>query len=115
MAGLVEAAVERAREEQEVSNQKTCSQPNKRNAGETFQPGKGILDTPRSVKKARFSPPPPSGPVVIESQNLPLTSAPTKGKAKSKKTHIHAYPDAVAEGYVSEEEGKGLLQMQVKM
>lgn len=92
MAGLVEAAVERAREEES---------PLKR-------PLEGPLDRPH--KKTRFNHEEPSGPAIIESQNLaPLGSR----KSKRKRVHIHAYPDVVTEGFMTEEEGKELLQMSV--
>lgn len=112
MAGLVEAAVERAREEQQGNApQNPGSTPSKRSANEAETVSGEDAPPSKPAKKARFSPPPPSGPAVIESQNLPPTSGPAKGKAKSKTTHIHAYPDAVAEGYVTEEEGREMMQM----
>jgi hypothetical protein len=78
MAGLVEAAVKRAREE---------------------QPGE------KPIKKTRFSPPHPAGPAVVETQYL--------AKGDSTRLHVHAWPDAIAEGLVSEEEGRELFQMYV--
>ena len=88
MAGLVEAAVERAREEQSPLKRPSESKDE------------------RPVKKTRFSPEHPSGPIITEAQNLPPTR-----KRRSKRTHIHAYPDAVSEGYVSEAEGRELMAM----
>lgn len=106
MAGLVEAAVERAREEQEKSGSGQSSGSEKRGSD-----GSGGADaSTRPKKKARFSPSPPTGPTVVEWQNLPPTSAKEKGKGK-KKTHVHMYPDAVTEGLVSEEEAKEMMSM----
>lgn len=100
MAGLVEAAVERAREEAGTAT-----------VGKRPSDAVKVEGISRPVKKARFSPDGPSGPVVIETQHLPPISA-QKGKTKQKKvTHIHAYPDAVAEGYVTEEEGREMMKM----
>ena len=93
MAGLVEAAVERAREEQ--------SSPAKRPADAS--------DAGRPFKKTRFSPEEPSGPVIVEEAQSVLTSGPKRRRVK--RTHIHAYPDAVAEGYLSEQEGRELVQL----
>ena len=92
MAGLVEAAVERAREE---------GTPLKR-------PMEAVPDMP--YKKARFDHDEPLGPTITETQNLAPSGS---RKGKGKRTHIHAYPDAVSEGYISEDEGKELLQMSV--
>lgn len=89
MAGLVEAAVERAREEQ--------SSPLK------------LDNDVRPVKRARFNPEEPSGPVIVEEMHTALTSGPKKKRGK--RTHIHAYPDAVAEGYLTEQEGRDLMQL----
>jgi hypothetical protein len=106
MAGLVEAAVERAREEQEKSGSGQSSGSEKRGSD-----GSGGADaSTRPKKKARFSSSPPTGPTVVEWQNLPPGSAKEKGKGK-KKTHVHMYPDAVTEGLVSEEEGKEMMSM----
>jgi len=91
MAGLVEAAVERAREEQ--------LSPAKRTAD--------VLDPGRPIKKTRFSPEEPSGPVIIE--DAQIAGGPKRKRVK--RTHIHAYPDAVAEGYLTEQEGRELMQM----
>ncbi len=112
MAGLVEAAVERAREEQLAKESPdSAGMSNKRTPGESTNAVDPDGTPSRPVKRARFSPPPPTGPAVVESQDLPPISGQAKGKAKSKKTHVHAYPDAVAEGYVTEEEGEQLMQM----
>ena len=93
MAGLVEAAVERAREEES---------PLKRAAD-------GPADKP--FKRARFNHEEPSGPAIVESQHLAPSGS---RKSKTKRAHIHAYPDAVTEGYVTVEEGKELLEMCVR-
>ena len=113
MAGLVEAAVERAREEQLEKAANSVISPSKR-AMETG-PATESSDTARSIKIPRFSAPSPTGPAVIESQNIPPTSGPAKRMMKTKKKHIHAYPDAVAEGFVSEAEGRELMQMYVDL
>lgn len=87
MAGLVEAAVERAREEE--------------------SPGD------RPLKRLRFEPieaTPPLGPTITETQHLPPVGP---KRRRGKKLHIHAYPDAVTEGYVSEQEGRDLMRMSV--
>jgi hypothetical protein len=100
MAGLVEAAVARARDDAaEVSSKD--NQSSKRGA-ESSETG--------PVKKTRFSPTEPSGPTVLETQQLPWKGT-SKGKGKAKRKHIHAYPDAVAEGLVSEEEGRELIAL----
>jgi hypothetical protein len=83
MAGLVEAAVDRAREE----------------AGEPEG---------RPMKRLRFSPIEPSGPLIAETQHLPAGGS---KKRRGKKLHIHAYPDAVTEGLVSEQEGREMMRM----
>ena len=100
MAGLVEAAVERAREEQQHIQTSALKQPNI------------VADGSRPVKRARFSPEEPSGHSITEMQDLPVRSA-TKRK-RAKRTHIHAYPDAVAEGLVTEEEGRELMDLYVE-
>lgn len=110
MAGLVEAAVERAREEQAGRSPSASNAHGKRTAEDLFVTGLDT-DSPRTVKRARFSPETPTGPAIVESQNLPPASALAKGKPKIKRTHIHAYPDAVAEGYITEDEGRELMQM----
>ena len=83
MAELVEAAMERSKEE-------------KPNA--------------RPPKRARFASPPPSGPTIVEPHHplSPLHSS--KRQAERQFVHVHAYPDAVALGLVPEEEGRILMQ-----
>lgn len=103
MAGLVEAAEERARDERGPGTS-TEGEGSKRKGESGDGDRTGV-----PVKKARFSPTEPSGPVVLEAQHLPWK--PAKGKGKPKRKHIHAYPDAVAEGLVSEEEGRELLSL----
>jgi hypothetical protein len=113
MAGLVEAAVERAREEQ-VRSTNTIGASSSKRATSDVPPGNAPDegDESRTSKKARFSPTEkPHGPVIMESQNLPPMSTAIKGRPKAKKAHIHAYPDAVAEGFLTEDEGKELMQM----
>ncbi|CAK9787310.1 hypothetical protein CC85DRAFT_272355 [Cutaneotrichosporon oleaginosum] len=100
MAGLVEAAVERAREE------KARGDPGSSSAG------KRDADEERGgvQKKSRvsFS---SDGPAVVEAQGLPQTLAAAKPKSRVKKTHVHAYPDAVELGIVTEEEGRELMSI----
>ena len=84
MAGLVEAAMERSKEEKPDA---------------------------RRPKRARFASPPPSGPTVVEHPLSPLHSS--KRQPDRQVIHIHAYPDAVALGLVSEDEGRSLMQMYV--
>ncbi|ORX39923.1 hypothetical protein BD324DRAFT_615541 [Kockovaella imperatae] len=79
MAGLVEAAMERAREEHVT----------------TIQPS-------GKIKRARFASPEPRGPSIIEHAST--------GKSEPV-IHVHAYPDAVADGLVSEEEGREMMQI----
>lgn len=106
MAGLVEAAEARARDERGLAST-TEGEGSKRKAEDGKGDGSGA-----PVKKARFSPTEPSGPAVLEDQRLPWKPGPsTKGKGKPKRKHIHAYPDAVAEGLVSEEEGRELMAL----
>lgn len=101
MAGLVEAAVERAREEKARGDSVSASTPGKRESDDD----KGGIQ-----KKARMSFS-SDGPAVVEAQGLPQTLAPPKPKSKVKKTHVHAYPDAVELGIVSEEEGRELMSI----
>lgn len=106
MAGLVEAAEERARDERGTGST-TGDKGSKRKGENEKGEASGV-----PIKKARFSPTEPSGPVVLETQHLPWKPGPsTKGKGKSKRKHIHAYPDAVAEGLVSEDEGREMMEM----
>jgi len=109
MAGLVEAAVERAREERGRASASPVAA--KRMSVDSSD---HAMDE-RGLKKARFSSNPTSGgtpaPAVVEAQGLPQTLAPSKPKSKRKKTHTHAYPDCVDEGIVSEEEARELMGM----
>lgn len=102
MAGLVEAAVARARDDAEENS--TKEKASSKRAGDQG-------DSSGPVKKTRFSPTEPSGPTVLETQQLPWKGSTAKGKGKAKRKHIHAYPDAVAEGLVSEEEGRELIAL----
>jgi hypothetical protein len=104
MAGLVEAAVARARDDAAEGASNNNNNSSKRGADQSDNAG--------PVKKTRFSPTEPSGPTVVETQQLPWKGT-SKGKGKAKRKHIHAYPDAVAEGLVSEEEGKALIELYV--
>lgn len=103
MAGLVEAAVDRAWVERQSPAVGKGSL--KRDSDDLTQ-----TENVRSGKKMRFIPSGPMGPTITEAQNLPPTGL-IKEKRRSKRTHIHAYPDAVAEGYVTETEGRELLKM----
>ena len=111
MAELVEAAVKRAREEQTTGATQPGDMSIKRSAEDGTTSEEGADGPPRPTKKTRFSSVEPTGPTVVESQNLPPKSGSKKGKGMTKRTHIHAYPDVVAEGFVSEEEGKALMDM----
>jgi hypothetical protein len=113
MAGLVEAAIKRAREEKaqalsQIGDASGTSERNKRPMDALE-----MDDARNSAKKTRFSPEVPSGHTVVEDVNPPPSLANAKGKAKArpKRTHIHAYPDAIAIGVVSEEEAKELFNM----
>jgi hypothetical protein len=99
MAGLVEAAVERAREERG----RTSPIATKRQSLDVD----ATLDD-RNSKRARFSSNPPA---VVEAQGLPQTLAPPRPKSKVKKTHVHAYPDCIDEGIVSDDEGRELMDL----
>ncbi|KAK8869752.1 hypothetical protein IAR55_000320 [Kwoniella newhampshirensis] len=112
MAGLVEAAVERAREEQaaQVSGL-TDVISMKRSASEMERElAEDDLDK-KSFKKARFTPSRPSGSTIFESQNLPPKAVVPGFKLNPKKWHVHAYPDAVTAGYVMEDEGKEMMKL----
>lgn len=132
MAGLVEAAVERAKEEQALTEAGSAQTPagktgdaKRRNSESGDKPaGAGAAGAAgavaevgqaggagRPLKKARFSPPSGSGPVVLEAQNLPPVAAPSGGAKAKTRSHRHAYPDVIGEGYVTEEEGKHLMSM----
>lgn len=100
MAGLVEAAVARARNEQATPSA---------HAGASAEGQVG--EDGGSAKRRRDSPTVPHGPFVVEAQNLPPQSTKEKIKKAGKKRHMHAYPDAVEEGFVSEQEGKDLMAM----
>lgn len=109
MAGLVEAAVERAREE------RSSQSPANLLKRASFGDDDGSMDD-RGAKKAKLGSNAPAvvegqGPAVVEAQGLPQTLAPPKPKSKVKKTHVHAYPDCVGAGFVTEEEGRELLGM----
>jgi hypothetical protein len=99
MAGSLEAAVRKKKQDRSASTSDSLKRPAE---GDGFvQPG----------KKARESPILPHGPVIQEAQNLPPQSSKDRAKKAGKKTHIHAYPDIVEEGYVTEAEGKELMNM----
>lgn len=91
MAGLVEAAVHRAR-------------------NEGLDGSVQAMEESSSNMRRRPSPGMPHGPVVVEAQNLPAQSTRDKKKI-TKQRHIHAYPDAVEEGFVTEQEGRELMAM----
>lgn len=101
MAGLVEAAVERAREERSSISSPVGAKRS------SLAEGDGSTDD-RGTKRARFG---SNIPAVVEAQGLPQTLAPTKPKSKVKRTHVHAYPDCVDSGFVSEEEARELMGM----
>ncbi|ADV20422.1 Hypothetical protein CGB_B4500C [Cryptococcus gattii WM276] len=120
MAGLVEAAVERAREEQAAQSTGKAPTPGDPGSGK-----RGAADMERDQssddkeglsKKTRFASPPPEsppplGPTVIETQNLPPRAIVPGLWPIPRRLHQHAYPDVVTAGYVSEEEGKELMQI----
>lgn len=103
MAGLVEAAVKRAKDD--------ATPPSALSAVGGAGMDEGADGESRLAKRRRTSPIVPHGPVVFEAQNLPPQSTKEKTKRAGKKSHIHAYPDAVAEGFVTEEEGRELMGM----
>ncbi|OWZ63172.1 hypothetical protein AYX14_03309 [Cryptococcus neoformans] len=117
MAGLVEAAVERAREEQAAqSKAPTPADPGSGKRGATdMERGPSLDDNEGSSKKARLASPPPSppplGPTVIETQNLPPRAILPGLWPIPKRLHQHAYPDVVTAGYVSEAEGRELMKV----
>lgn len=98
MAGAVEAAVKQS----------------KTGGGEGGKRGNDAQDGAlpgRPAKKSRQSPILPHGPVIREAQNLPPQSSKDRVKKAGKKTHIHAYPDIVEEGLITEQEGRELMAM----
>lgn len=99
MAGLVEAAVHRARNEG-LGGSDFAGASDAKSADE------GV-----SAKRRRHSATSPHGPVILEAQNLPAQSSKSKQNKAEKHRHIHAYPDAVEEGFVSEQEGRELMAM----
>ncbi|WVR05190.1 hypothetical protein IAU60_002202 [Kwoniella sp. DSM 27419] len=110
MAGLVEAAVERAREEQaKVSVQQS---PLKRASSEIERPSLPE-DAKQQNKKARFnSPQPPmTGQIVYEHQNLPPKPIMSGSRPGPMKPHIHNFSDVVTDGHVSEQEGRELMKV----
>lgn len=95
MAGLVEAAVERAREEENRSDD---------------DPSVASLKRSRSrenlgSRKARRG----SQRVIIEAQGLPQPVTDEGPKPRTQKAHIHSLLDVVDEGMVSEEEARELM------
>ncbi|WWC61081.1 uncharacterized protein I303_103659 [Kwoniella dejecticola CBS 10117] len=112
MAGLVEAAVERAREEQAKSTSVDGETPMKRSGSEMERSGSGPEDK-KALKRARFVPPHPVayGPVIYEYQNLPPIAIAPGSKAGPKRQHTHAFPDAISEGLVSEQEGREMFKI----
>ncbi|WRT67181.1 uncharacterized protein IL334_004147 [Kwoniella shivajii] len=113
MAGLVEAAVKRAREEQANSTSTNGGTPIKRSASEMERSSSGNEDSKTGPKRARHvaTHPVASGPVIYENQNLPPLPVGPGFKAGPKRQHVHAFSDAVAEGLVSEEEGKEMINI----
>ncbi|OCF36645.1 hypothetical protein I316_01898 [Kwoniella heveanensis BCC8398] len=111
MAGLVEAAVERAREEQAKASSQNGASPTKRSGSELEK--STVDESVKPSKKARFtSPQPPAtGQVVYENQNLPPRAIVPGHKPQPMKPHIHNFPDAVTEGFVSETEGRELMNV----
>ncbi|EIW69439.1 hypothetical protein TREMEDRAFT_73857 [Tremella mesenterica DSM 1558] len=107
MAGLVEAAVERAREEQA----KSMGNQHNGNGKRPFADSLDGTTTHKVPKKSRLLEQRPTGHEIVEAQNLPPTPSGLKGKTRARKTHVHAFPDAVAEGYVSEEEGREMMKV----
>ncbi|KAL7424072.1 hypothetical protein Q5752_001657 [Cryptotrichosporon argae] len=104
MAGLAEAAVKLARE-REASTSETPDEHGRaaQHDGTAKRDAAGEAGAP--VKRARFNSVPHA---VVES---PQSVSTGKGRSRSKKTHVHAYPDAVTEGFVSEEEGRELMRI----
>ncbi|WVF72211.1 hypothetical protein IAT40_007023 [Kwoniella sp. CBS 6097] len=112
MAGLVEAAVERAREEQAKASSQNGASPLKR-SGKDLEKITTLEESVKPAKKARFtSPQPPAtGQIVYENQNLPPRAIVPGFKPTPMKPHIHDFPDAVTEGFVSEAEGRDLMNV----
>ncbi|WWC69418.1 uncharacterized protein I206_103357 [Kwoniella pini CBS 10737] len=112
MAGLVEAAVERAREEQAKTTDVNGEIQMKRSGSDLERSRSGDEDK-KVNKRARFVPPHPVayGPVIYEYQNLPPIAIAPGSNTGPKRQHIHAFPDAVSEGLVSEQEGRDMVQI----
>ena len=105
MAGLVEAAVERAREEQAKAMARDRSSSSRKRSPE--QPAVGS----RGSKKSRIGDHQATGHMITENQNLPPVLPGQRGKDKSQQTHTHSFPDAVEEGIVPESEGCELVKL----
>ncbi|WVQ98787.1 hypothetical protein IAU59_005918 [Kwoniella sp. CBS 9459] len=112
MAGLVEAAVERAREEQAKASSQDGASPLKR-SGSDMEKVATTEESAKPTKKARFTSPQPPGTaqIVYENQNLPPRPIVPGSKRSPMKPHIHDFPDVVTEGFVSEAEGRELLNI----
>ncbi|WVN85319.1 uncharacterized protein L203_100464 [Cryptococcus depauperatus CBS 7841] len=114
MAGLVEAAVERAREEQAAKRISDTTVSNVTAAGKREIIDMEITmsdDSKKSIKRARVLSPDTGSQTVLEYQNLPPKAILPGQSPMPKKLHQHAYPDAVAAGYVTEREGKELMKV----
>ncbi|ODO03333.1 hypothetical protein L198_02178 [Cryptococcus wingfieldii CBS 7118] len=116
MAGLVEAAVERARQEEaaKVAGKHKSSDDSshvKRNAEEIESGPSEDTQVPKKYRQDSPSPSTPIGSTIIETQNLPPRAIIPGMPAISQTTHQHAYPDVVSAGYVDEEEGKAMMQV----
>lgn len=104
MAVIAEAAVERAREERD----RTTS-----NAGRKREHSEESAQSKEAAAK-RFKQSFAEADAVGMSQDVMADAGETNGDGKAKKAkrrHVHAFPDVVFEGLVSEEEGRELMGM----
>ncbi|WVQ78323.1 hypothetical protein IAT38_000408 [Cryptococcus sp. DSM 104549] len=129
MAGLVEAAVERAREEQAKKNAAaadggvapsgsgdTPHDPGMKRPATSMDMERGLSEGKKPAKRTKFEAMglgyrTAKGPTVMDVQNLPPRAVVPGFVPLPTKLHHHAYPDAVSEGYVSEEEGRELMKV----
>ena len=104
MAELVEAAAERAREEQ--ARRRGDEPRGKRGASHEAR-----QTSPATSKKARFQSPPQNGHAVQDSQRILSPGGTIRNGISALKSHVHAFPDAISEEILTEEEGKELMRM----
>ncbi|WVQ71655.1 hypothetical protein IAR50_001195 [Cryptococcus sp. DSM 104548] len=116
MAGLVEAAVERARQE-EAAKVAGSHKPGddrshvKRSAEEMERGPSGEIQSSKKFKQDSPNSSTFVGGTITEAQNLPPRAIIPGMPPIPQTTHQHAYPDVVSAGYVDEEEGRAMMQV----